>query len=512
MTDGAIPTHKTFCAPEARKWILAAAILVSALGFIDGTVLSIATPAIRENLNASLVQALWFNNAYMLPVSALILVSGAAGDKFGTAKITLYGLSLFLVSSIGLALAPSAEAFIALRAIKGVGAAMMIPGSLALISRAYPPGERGAAIGVWAAASSATTAFGPILGGLILGMDWEHAWRLIFAINLPLGAIALWLLISRVGTDTTRSENPLDWLGAFLATLAMESGAFALSLMGQSGANILPFFVVSGFSTIAFLWWEARAPYPMVPLFLFRSRAFAAANLMTFFLFFALSAVVFYLPMTVISVWGVSEFQAAAAFAPLPIFVALMSTWVGRTADKIGPAPLITAGSIAVAVAFLAQTLTVDLRNYWGIMVPLNALFGFGMALVVGPLSTSVMGAVGDERAGAASGINNATSRFSGLFAVAAMGGLATLIYSANGGPTSFGEIGGNEAHRAATDAGFKAILGISAGLAALSAVISWWGLRPEKSPVEFDEPLPGPTPQVPDAVPGTPPPPQTWR
>ena len=218
----------------------------------------------------------------------------------------------------------------------------------------------------------------------------------------------------------------------------------------------------------------------MMPLGIFGNRVFSSANASTFCLYFSLSAILFYLPMTVITAWDVSEISAAAAFAPLSVFIGLLSATVGRLSDRYGPGPLVAAGALLAAVAFAALALTVPLRNYWGIVLPLNALLGLGMALVVSPLSTAVMGATGPDSAGLASGVNNAVSRMAGLIAVASMGSLAAIAYSTAGGTGSFGETGGDAAHRAATDAGFQAILWATAVLSLASALIAWRWITPD--------------------------------
>ncbi len=471
-----------FCDPEARPWILGAAILVSALGFIDGTVVSIAIPAIRETLDASLVEAQWISNAYMLPLSALILLGGAAGDRYGIARTLQLGLALFMGASILSALAPSPEVLIAGRAIKGIGAALMVPGSLALIARAYPADIRGKAIGTWAAASAVTTAIGPVIGGALLSFGSPEIWRLIFAINLPLGAFVFWILLRRVGQDPRMDNGPLDWVGAALATVALGSGAFLLSIAGASSAPT-PFtmFLLSLVAIgcgLLFLYWETRASNPLMPLDLFRNRVFSSANLLTFFLYFALSAVLFYLPMTLISAWGVSEITTTAAFIPMSVFIGLLSRWVGGLADTHGARPLITVGSIIVGAAFIGLGVTADQRDFWAWVVPLCALMGFGMSLVVGPLSTAVMGSVSNARTGAASGVNNAVSRVSGLVAVAAMGGLAAIVYGNAGGPESFAASSDLDAHQYAMDVAFASIAYVTGALALLSAVVAWFGLR----------------------------------
>ncbi len=476
-----------FCAARARRRVLAAAILASALGFIDGTIVSIAMPAIRASLEATLVEAQWINNAYMLPLSALILAGGALGDRFGLARIFTLGIGLFILASVASALAPTPEALIAARALKGVGAAMMVPGSLALIYRAYPPDERGRAIGQWAAASAMTTALGPVLGGLLITAAGPDTWRWLFAINLPLGLIAVWLLRGAVNEDAGDPGRGVDWVGAALATLGLGLGAWVLTgLAGEGGPSPALWGTAATALLIAFLGWEARSAHPMMPLSLFASMRFSAANLATFCLYFALSAVLFFLPMTVISSWGVSEAEASIAFLPLTAAVALLSTAMGKRADRHGPGPMIGAGSALVALAYAGLALTAPLQAYWGAVIPLMCLMGFGMALVVAPLSAAVMGAVGEAQSGAASGVNNAVSRIAGLVAIAAMGAVAAAAYAAAGGPESFGAPASGPAeaaaHAAATTTAFQAIAWATAATSAIAAGIAFFGIRPDQT------------------------------
>ncbi|RVT85169.1 MFS transporter [Rhodobacteraceae bacterium CCMM004] len=483
MTDAAAapPVHDPgFCAARHRPFILAAAILASALGLIDGSVVAIAMPAIRGSLDAGLVEAQWIVNAYMLTLSALILTGGAVADRFGLARVFGGGIALFVVASLACAAAPTPEVLIAARAVQGAGAALMVPGSLALISRAYPRAERGRAIGTWAAASALTTALGPVVGGVALTAGGPEMWRWIFAVNLPLGALALWLLWRHVGRDPADPRAPVDLLGAGTATLGLGLIAVALTgaeaghagpqgalALGAAGAAVLALFVVV----------EARSAHPMLPLSLFRNRAFVAANAATFALYFALSTVLFFLPMTAIGVWGVSEIAASAAFAPLSVFIFLFSARAGRWADRIGPGPVIACGAALVAVGYAALALTAPFQAFWTATLPAMAVAGLGMAAVVAPLSAAVMGAVSDDATAIASGVNNALSRTAGLVAVAAMGSVAAGVYAAAGGPESFAADTGGPAHAAATTAAFAVLAWGAAGLAGLSAVLAYAGL-----------------------------------
>ena len=484
-------TGQTFCPETKRRFVLVAAILASALGFIDGSVVSVAMPAIRADLGASLADAQWISNAYALTLSALILVGGGAGDRFGLRRTFIAGIAIFVLTSLVCAMVPSAGALILARGFQGVGAALMIPGSLAIIAKAYPKGERGRAIGLWAAASALTTAIGPVLGGGILLVLGDGAWRMIFAINLPLGAIAIYLL-TRVPDDPPGERKKLDFGGAALAIVAFGALAWGLTAVVAEGGTTTPVraiaMMIGGLVVLAvFVIYELRVTAPMVNLRLFSILPFAGANGATFVLYFALSANLFYLPMLLIAGWGIAPATAGFLFIPLSASIALLSGPVGRLSDRLGPRLPITAGSLIVGCAFAGLAVVVGngLHLFWEAVFPLMIGMGLGMALVVSPLSTAVMTSVEDEDTGAASGINNAVSRIAGLVAVAAMGSLAALVYAAHlgdaaGGIPGFGEPASGlpadtEALRlAASDAAFAAIAWTIAGCCFLSAVLAW--------------------------------------
>lgn len=480
-TDAPSPTTDTptkpghapgFCRQGARRYLLLAAILASALGFIDGTIVAIALPAMRESLGASLAAAQWINNAYLLPLSALILLGGALGDRYGVARAFGAGIGVFVAASLLCAAAPTVETLIAGRALKGVGAALMIPGSLALIARTYPREERGRAIGIWAAASALTTALGPILGGLLLGAGGPEMWRILFAINLPLGALTLWILWRFVERDPAGPAAPLDWPGSLLIAGSLALLAYALSA-SESGPNAFA-LAVAGLFLALFLWRETVARAPMVPLGLFRDPAFAAANLATFLIYFALSTVLFYLAMTLIAGWGVPEALASAVFVPLTAFIALLSPRAGKLADRHGAGPLIGLGGAVTAVAFAVLAIALPTGNLWLGVLPATALMGFGMALVVAPLSTAIMTSLPEERSGVASGINNAVSRIAGLIAVAVMGAVAGTLYAENGGIASFGVFSDTAGHETAMTRATAGLAWITSALTGLGALAAW--------------------------------------
>lgn len=480
--------NSTFCPEANRKFVLAAAVLASSMGFIDGSVVSVAMPAIRADLGASLAAAAWISNAYALTLSALILVGGAAGDRFGLRLTFVAGIAFFTIASIACAAAPGPGSLIAFRAIQGIGAAIMIPCSLAIIAKAYPKAERGRAIGIWAAASAMTTALGPVLGGFALSVFDDSIWRAIFAINLPLGAAAIWLLWAKVPADAPSGAAKLDLAGAVLATLGFGALAYGLTALAENGEAVRSFIAaLAGVAGIvAFILWERRVRAPMVDLSLFANRAFSGANIATFFLYFALSAILFYLPMLLIAGWGVSPAQTGFLFLPLSVLIALLSGPVGRLSDRIGARLPIAIGSLVVGAAFAALGFVAwtGFHSFWIGVFPTMVAMGLGMAIVVSPLSTAIMTVVEDAQTGAASGINNAVSRIAGLIAVAAMGATAALVYAAMigtaGNIPEFGvapqtplDTAGEMVRIAASDSAFAVVAFINAGLCVLSAIVA---------------------------------------
>ena len=355
--------------------MLVAAILASALGFIDGSVVSIAIPAIRSDIGATFADAQWISNAYAVTLSALILAGGAAGDNFGLRRTFVTGIVLFVAASLACALAPGPGSLIAARAVQGVGAAIMVPGSLAIIAKAYPKKERGRAIGIWAASSALTTALGPVIGGLVLSTFGGGVWRLIFAINLPLGAAAVYLLLFKVPPDKPAERRNLDLGGAAIATAGLGALAYGLTaLSDEAGSIALPLaFAVAGVLVfVGFLYWERRQREPMVDLALFRSAEFSGANTATFFLYFALSGILFYLPMLLIAAWGLSEAATGFIFVPLSLAMAVLSGPTGKLSDRIGARLPIAAGSVVVAVSFAALAVTVGggFHDFWWAISP----------------------------------------------------------------------------------------------------------------------------------------------
>ncbi len=318
------------------------------MGFIDSTVTAVALPAMRASLDASLAQAQWIGAAYLLTLTSLVLIGGAMSDRFGIARVFAGGILCFVLFSLLCAAATGPGQMIWARAFQGLAAGVMVPGSMALVGRAYPKAERGAALGVWAAASTATTALGPVLGGALLGTGGPEIWRVIFAINLPLGLAALVLLRRFALADRGRPGTPVDFAGALLAASGL--GLLAGGLTVQTAAS-LPFSLAGLAVLCGFLLWERRVPNPMLRLDMFRNRAFAAANLTTFLLYMAITGIGFYLPTVALSAWGRTPLEVTLAVLPTAVLVAVLSAPVGRWADRSGPFIPMALGALVVTLA-----------------------------------------------------------------------------------------------------------------------------------------------------------------
>ena len=505
------------------RWILTATILASSMAFIDGTVVNVALPFLQKDLNATVIGVQWIVESYSLFLSALLLVGGSLGDRYGRRFIFTIGVVIFAVASAACGFAANIEQLIIARAIQGIGGALLVPGSLAIISASFDEDKRGKAIGTWSGFSAITTAIGPVLGGWLV----EHfSWRAVFFLNLPLALAVVVIAIFRVPESKDEEElGHLDWVGAITATLGLGGLVYGLiesPRLGFSNPLVIGTLMCGVIALLIFLWNEAHSRNPMVPLGLFRSRNFAGANLLTLLLYAALGSLFFFLALNLIQVQRYSATAAGASLLPFVLIMFVLSRWSGGLVDRFGARLPLVIGPFIAAGGFLMFALPGVGARYFSSFLPAILTLAFGMAITVAPLTTTVMNSVHQEQAGVASGINNAVSRTAGLLAIAVFG-VVMLVWFSGALNRRLDQLGidagvkqtlldqrvklggievppGLEVNSKATVTsaidgafveGFRVLMLISAGLAAASGLISWAFIRsnPRTTGQHRDEP-----------------------
>ena len=417
---------------DTGRWVLLATILGSSLTFIDATVVNVALPALQENLDANVTDVQWVIASYALMLASLILVSGSLGDSYGRKRIFIMGVILFTGTSLWCGLAGSIQELIIARIFQGIGGAMIVPSSLAILSSSFDDNERGKAIGTWSSFTAITAALGPLLGGWLIE---NYSWRWIFFINLPIAVIVLY---STTKISENRSEDrskKLDWVGATLVTLGLGAIVYGLvesAQLGLGSSEVITLELIGVLLIGIFLIVESKIENPMMPLKLFKSRMFSGSNVLTFFLYAALSGAFFFFPFNLIQLQGYTATEAGAAFLPFVILISLLSRWAGGLVDKYGAKFPLIIGPLIVSAGYLLYAVPGIGGSYWETFFPAIVTVGIGMGISVAPLTTSVMSSVSQDHSGLASGINNAVARTAGLLAIAVMGIIVVYDFNLN--------------------------------------------------------------------------------
>lgn len=403
--------------------VLITTILASALAFVDGSVVNVALPTLAKNFNADAGALQWVINSYLLPLSALLLLGGAAGDYFGRRRLLILGTSVFAMASLGCALAPVLPALFACRLLQGIGAAILLPNSLAILGQTFSGESKGRAIGIWAASGAAMGAIGPVIGGWLIDLG---SWRAIFLLNLPLACGAIILAWRVVPQDRHGQPYPLDAIGGILATIGLAALTWALTV-GSSRRGWTPAAMTAAAGAVLllgiFLRFElVRGPRAMMPLHLFASKSFVGLTIFTLLLYGALGGLLVLLPYVLIRTAGYSATGAGAALLPLPLILTVASPLAGALAGRAGARMPLTIGPLVVAAGFLIALRIDSSANYWTQVLPMIVLIAFGMSAAVAPLTTAVLTSVGPVHTGSASGLNSAVARLGGLIATALLG------------------------------------------------------------------------------------------
>jgi EmrB/QacA subfamily drug resistance transporter len=446
---------------RAGRWVIAVAVMGSGMAFLDGTVINVALPRIGEDLDAGTSSLQWIVNGYMLTLASLILIGGSLGDRHGRRRIFAYGVAMFTAASLLCAVAPSAEALIVARLLQGVGGALLTPGSLAMIEATFQPADRARAIGAWSGLGGVATALGPLFGGWLVE---AVSWRAIFLINVPIGLLTmLWATRHVPETRDPLARGRLDYPGALLAAVGLAGSTYALIQAPDNGASAAVVVAAAAgvAALVAFVLRERGTDNPMMPLSIFASRQFTAANLVTFAVYAALGGVFFLLVAFLQITMGYTPLAAGAASLPVTLLMLLLSARSGALAQRIGARIPLTLGPFVIAAGMLLMTRISPGDGYAESVLPAMIVFGLGLTLVVAPVTATVLAAADSRHSGIASGINNAVARVAGLLAVAVLPIVAGITGDAFYDP-------------GAMEDGFRMAAVAMAGLAVIGGVIAW--------------------------------------
>jgi EmrB/QacA subfamily drug resistance transporter len=455
----------------AGRGVVLAAVLGSGMAMLDGTVVNVALKTIGKDLDASLAELQWITNGYLLLLASLILLGGALGDRLGRRRVFLIGVVWFAAASILCGLAPTPTTLIAARVLQGVGGALLTPGSLAIIEAVFARADRARAIGSWSGLGSIAAAIGPFVGGGLV----EYAdWRWIFWINAPIAVLTVVVALRYVPETRSPSEGRFDVPGAVLAAVSL--GGITYWLIEWGTTDALAALAVGVLAGGAFLVVEHKTPHPMMPLSMFASRNFSAANAMTLLVYAALGAILFFLVIDLQTVLGYGALEAGVATLPMTAIMLFLAARGGALGARIGPRIPMTVGPIVMAVGVAWLSLVGDGTSYWTGILPPLVIFSLGLALMVAPLTATVLAAAPEGRAGIASGVNNAVARAGSLLAVAAL-------------PVAVGLSGDQYADPVAFDTAYGKAMVVCAGLLAVGGVISWLTITPGPVVTADDEP-----------------------
>ena len=478
-TDGAL----RFSSPAGR-WVIATTVLGSGIAFLDSTIVNVALEAIRAEFDATIGGLQWTVEAYLLTLGALILLGGSLGDLYGPKRIFVYGLALFTLASALCGLAPTVGFLVGARALQGFGAAMLVPGSLAIIQASFHPDDRGRAIGAWSGLAGVSTAIGPFIGGWLID---SVSWRLVFYINIPLAIVAISIATRHVPETRDVDARSPDIARSLAAFFGLGGVIYALvegPAIGWTEGSIVAAAALGLVSLVAFFIIEARVSEPMMPLSMFSSRQFSSTNATTLVVYFALGGAMFLVTLQLQRVLGYSALQAGLAFMPITLLLLLLSSRTGALAQRIGPRIPLTVGPIVAGVGLTLMARIQEGVSYLTGVLPAALVFGLGMAITVAPLTTAVLAAVETRHAGIASGVNNAVARIAGLLAVALL-------------PFFGGISGADGLDPAVFSNGFQKAVVIAGVLCMLGGVVSLFGIRKQQAdhvptlPPSIDHPCP---------------------